>query len=59
MRTVDILPVQLGVVMYPDHEKVKSLLIDEIESHGDEYEHKKIDAVTKSCLLYTSPSPRD
>ena len=31
MRVVDILPVQLGVVMYPEHEKVKSLLIDEIK----------------------------
>ena len=31
MRVVDILPVQLGVAMYPEHEKVKSLLIDEIE----------------------------
>ena len=38
MRVVDILPVQLGVAMYPEHEKVKSLLIDEIESHGDDYE---------------------
>ena len=61
MRVVDILPVQLGVAMYPEHEKVKSLLIDEIESHGDDYEHKKIDAVTKSLehLDYYSPLSND
>ena len=35
MRTVDVLPLKLGAVMYPEHETVKSLLIDEINSHGD------------------------
>ncbi|MBV22831.1 MAG: hypothetical protein CMA53_01860, partial [Euryarchaeota archaeon] len=61
MRVVDILPVQLGVAMYPEHEKVKSLLIDEIKSHGSEYEHKKIDATAKSLehLDYYSPLSND
>ena len=56
-----LLPVQLGVVMYPEHEKVKSLLIDEIDSHGDDYEYKKIDDVTKSLehLDYYSPLSND
>ena len=40
MRVEDILPVKLGVVLYPEHEKVKSLIIDEIGNHGKEYEDK-------------------
>ena len=56
MKIVDILPENLGVVIYPEHDKLKSLVIDEINNHGNEYEHKKRDS---ACLLYTSPSPRD
>ena len=41
MKIVDVLPVKLGAVMYPEHDKVKSMLIDEINSHGNEYEYKK------------------
>ena len=30
MRVVDVLPLQLGAVMYPEHDKVKSLLTDAV-----------------------------
>ena len=47
MRTVDVLPLKLRAVMYPEHETVKSLLIDEINSHGKSYEYQKVDAHAK------------
>ena len=40
MRVVDVLPLKLGAVLYPEHEKLMSLIIDEINSHGNEYEYK-------------------
>ena len=33
MKVVDILPENLGVVIYPEHDKLKSLVIDEINNH--------------------------
>ena len=39
MRVVDVLPLKLGAVLYPEHDKLKSLIIDEINSHGNEYEY--------------------
>ena len=61
MRTVDVLPLKLGAVMYPEHDKVKSLLIDEINSHGSNYEYKKVDAYAKGLehLDYYSPLSQD
>ena len=61
MRVVDVLPLQLGVAMYPEHEKVKKLLVDEIKGHGDDYEHKKVDAKAKGLehLDYYSPLSND
>jgi len=57
MRIEDILPVKLGVVLYPEHEKVKSLIIDEINSHGKEYEHRKRDSTEKSLEHFDYYSP--
>ena len=57
MRTVDILPLKLGAVMYPEHETVKSLLIDEINSHGDTYEFQKVDAHAKGLEHFDYYSP--
>ena len=61
MRVVDILPLQLGAVLYPEHEKLKSLITDEINSHGNDYEHKKVDAPAKRLehLDYYSPLSQD
>ena len=47
MRVVDTLPLKLGAVLYPEHQKVKSLMIEEINNHGIDYEHKKVDAYAK------------
>ena len=57
MRVEDILPVKLGVVLYPEHEKVKSLILDEIGSHGKEYEHRKTDSTEKSLEHFDYYSP--
>ena len=57
MRTVDVLPLKLGAVMYPEHETVKSLLIDEIKSHGDTYEFQKVDAHAKGLEHFDYYSP--
>ena len=61
MRVIDILPLKLGAVLYPEHEKLKSLIIDEIGSHGSDYEHKKVDAYAKGLehLDYYSPLSQD
>ncbi len=61
MRVVDILPLKLGAVLYPEHEKIKSLIIDEINSHGSDYEYKKVDADVKRLehLDYYSPLSQD
>ena len=57
MRTVDILPVKLGAVMYPEHETVKTLLIDEIRGHGNSYEYQKTNAEAKKLEHFDYYSP--
>ena len=43
--------------MYPEHDKVKSMLIDEINSHGDSYEFQKVDAHAKGLEHFDYYSP--
>lgn len=57
MKVVDILPLKLGAVLYPEHEKIKSLMLDEISSHGRDYEHKKVDAYEKGLEHFDYYSP--
>ena len=57
MRVVDTLPLKLGAVLYPEHQKVKSLMIEEINNHGIDYEHKKVDAYAKGLEHFDYYSP--
>ena len=53
MKTVDVLPLKLGAVMYPEHETIKSLLIDEIKSHGDTYEFQKVESKENRAVIFS------
>ena len=55
MLITDILPTNLGVEICPFHDEVKTLILDEIDSHGNDYEYRKPKSNTLEHLDYYSP----
>ena len=59
MEVVNILPTPLAMVHCPFHDRMKRLVMEEIEENGDWVDNDASEGLSHICLLYTSPSPRD
>lgn len=59
MEVRDILPTNLGIEICPFHDEVKSLILEEIDGHGNSYDYRKPKSDTLEHLDYYSPIHAD